>query len=55
MGVEENGLTLCPECHRLYDQSLARKRMRKFFQEYLQSKYENWSEDALIYRKGMWP
>jgi 5-methylcytosine-specific restriction endonuclease McrA len=53
LGVEENGLTLCPECHRLYDQSLARKRMRKFFQEYLQSKYENWSEDALIYRKGM--
>ena len=53
LGIPENGLTLCPTCHRLYDQSLARKRMREFFREYLKSHYKNWSEDALIYRKGM--
>ena len=52
LGIPENGLTLCPMCHRLYDQSLARKRMREFFREYLSEHYEDWSEDALIYRKG---
>ena len=52
LGVPENGLTLCPVCHRLYDQSLARKRMREFFREYLKSKYEYWNEDDLVYRKG---
>ena len=50
-GTPENGLTLCPECHRRYDQTTERKRMREYFREYLKSKYENWSEEALIYRK----
>lgn len=53
LGIEENGLTLCPECHRRYDQTTGRKQMREFFREYLQSKYEYWNEDALIYRKGI--
>ena len=50
-GIPENGLTLCPECHRRYDQTTERKRMREYFREYLESKYENWNEEALIYRK----
>ena len=53
LGVLENGLTLCPKCHRRYDQSIARKKMREFFREYLKSKYEYWNEDDLVYRKGM--
>ena len=51
LGVLENGLTLCPMCHRRYDQSFRRKQMREFFREYLKSKYEYWNEDELIYRK----
>ena len=51
LGIPENGLTLCPNCHRLYDQTTQRKRMREFFREYLKGKHEYWSEDALIYRK----
>ena len=51
LGIPENGLTLCPECHRRYDQSTDREQMREFFREYLKERYENWSEDALIYRK----
>ena len=50
-GIPENGLTLCPACHRRYDQTTDRKKMREYFREYLKSKYENWSEEALIYRK----
>ena len=52
LGVERNGLTLCPICHRKYDQTTARKEMRGFFRGYLKEHYEDWSEDALIYRKG---
>ena len=52
LGVERNGLTLCPICHRKYDQTIVRKEMRGFFREYLKERYEDWSEDALIYRKG---
>lgn len=52
LGVERNGLTLCPACHRRYDQTTARAEMRGFFREYLSEQYEDWSEEALIYRKG---
>ena len=51
LGIPENGLTLCPVCHRRYDQSTARVEMRGYFREYLREHYEDWSEDALIYRK----
>ena len=51
LGIPENGLTLCPACHRRYDQSTHRAEDREYYREYLKSKYENWSEEALIYRK----
>ena len=53
LGIVENGLTLCPICHRRYDQTTARIEMRAFFRNYLQSRHENWDENALYYRKGM--
>ena len=51
LGVPENGLTLCPECHRRYDQTTDRSVLREFFREYLQSKYAGWDESKLYYRK----
>ena len=51
LGIPENGLTLCPQCHMRYDQSTHRQEMRAFFREYLESKYPDWNEDELIYRK----
>lgn len=51
LGIEENILTLCPECHRRYDQSTERPKMREFFKDYLKSKYPEWDEAKLIYRK----
>lgn len=51
LGIPENGLTLCPACHRRYDQTDERERMRGFFREYLNEKYEAWNENALTYRK----
>ena len=52
LGIPENGLTLCPECHRRYDQTTARQEMRAFFREYLQEQYPDWNEEELYYRKG---
>jgi hypothetical protein len=52
LGIDRNGLTLCPICHARYDQSIYRKEMREYFRAYLQEKYENWDEDELVYRKG---
>ena len=51
LGIEENILTLCNDCHRRYDQTTDRKQMREFFKDYLQSKYEGWSESNLTYKK----
>ena len=51
IGIPENGLTLCPECHRCYDQTTARSEMRAFFREYLQDQYPGWDEEKLYYKK----
>jgi 5-methylcytosine-specific restriction endonuclease McrA len=51
LGIEENILTLCSECHRRYDQSTDRQKMREYFKSYLMSKYPDWDESKLIYKK----
>jgi 5-methylcytosine-specific restriction endonuclease McrA len=51
LGIEENILSLCQNCHRKYDQSTKRNEMRVFFRDYLQSKYPEWDETKLIYRR----
>ena len=50
-GIEENGLTLCPPCHRKFDQTVARKELKQFFRDYLKSKYPDWDEEKLYYRR----
>ena len=51
LGIEENILTLCTDCHREYDQTINRKKMREYFKNYLQSKYPDWDEKKLVYNK----
>lgn len=52
LGIEENGLTLCTVCHRLYDQTENRQRLREYFREYLKDHYPWWDEEKLVYQKG---
>lgn len=52
LGIPENGLTLCPICHRNYDQTTARMEMREFFRAYLKKHYVNWDEESLYYRRN---
>ena len=58
LGIEENIITLCTEltpnkCHRRYDFGTKEEReeIRQYLREYLKSKYDNWNEDDLIYKK----
>ena len=51
LGIEENIITLCQECHMRYDQSKHRPIMRSFFEGYLIEKYPNWDKSNLIYRR----
>lgn len=50
-GIEENILSLCWECHMKYDQSTEREEMKEFFKDYLKTKYPDWDEEDLIYKK----
>lgn len=53
MGVEQNILTLCRECHEKYDRGPRemRERMEQYFAEYLKACYPGWNESDLIYRR----
>lgn len=53
-GIEENILTLCRlTCHKQYDlgDRDRRENMRLHFREYLKSKYPDWNENDLVYKK----
>ena len=54
LGIEQNIVTLCLECHNLFDHGgmETRSKYRHFIRSYLQSKYFDWNEDNLIYKKG---
>ena len=51
LGIEENIVTLCPGCHREYDQSPRRAEIRIHIKAYLQSHYPEWGENKLIFEK----
>ena len=52
LGIDENTLTLCPDCHRKYDQTTGREEMREYFREYLEDRYQYWNEQDLVYKKA---
>lgn len=53
LGIEENVVTLCFECHYMYDfgSKAQRKGLGYQIKGYLMSQYPEWDEDKLIYRK----
>ena len=51
LGVEENIVTLCQNCHISYDQSQKRSGYQMLIRCYLKTKYADWSEEKLIYKK----
>lgn len=55
LGIEQNILTLCRECHDKFDHGTAweRAKMRAFFHQYLFDHYDEWDEEKLIYRRDI--
>lgn len=51
LGIAPNILTLCPTCHAAYDQTDRRAELREYFRAYLKSIYNDWREEALVYKK----
>ncbi len=51
LGVEENIVTLCFDCHYIMDQTVGRKVYLKKCKDYLQRFYPNWNEEELKYKK----
>jgi len=58
LGIEENIVTLCTnftknQCHYKYDHTTKenREKIGKIIREYLKSKYKNWDEEKLYYKK----
>ena len=52
LGIEENIVTLCLECHRAYDQSKQRLTMYGRILDYLDKFYPDWDRDKVIFKKG---
>lgn len=51
LGIEENIVTLCMDCHNKYDNGDSRASIGYRIQSYLNSCYEDWTEEKLIYSK----
>lgn len=51
LGIKENIVTLCNFCHFKYDNTALRKEIKEFLKDYLKSKYPDWDERNLVYRK----
>ncbi len=52
LGIEENVVTMCLECHHQYDHGRQGIHMKAIVREYLMSKYPHWQEYNLRYKKG---
>lgn len=51
LGIEQNIVTLCAKCHHYYDHTTMREDYREYIRNYLKSKYPDWNEEKLKYRK----
>ena len=50
LGIEQNIVSGCMECHRLYD-GVKREEYKEIIRDYLKSHYADWNEEDLIYDK----
>jgi len=50
LGIPQNLISLCVDCHRDYD-GVGRRDMRDYLENYLRAAYQDWDENDLVYRK----
>lgn len=51
LGIPENIVTVCRDCHREMDNGLYTKVFRQKAEDYLKSQYPYWDRDKLVYHK----
>jgi 5-methylcytosine-specific restriction endonuclease McrA len=51
LGIEQNVVTACLSCHHRYDNTAERPIFKERIKAYLQSKYPDWDESKLTYKK----
>jgi 5-methylcytosine-specific restriction endonuclease McrA len=51
LGIEENIVTVCRECHRQMDNGLNTQIYREKAEKYLKSIYPNWDKSKLVFNK----
>ncbi len=51
LGIEQNIMTNCDRCHKLFEESTYREKMKDYAKGYLMTKYETWNEEMLVYKK----
>lgn len=54
LGIEQNIVTLCPQCHHDYDNGGKRKDYGTMIKAYLKFRYDDWDEEKLYYNKYDW-
>ena len=52
LGIEENLVTVCRECHHQMDDGFSRGLYLIKAENYLKSIYPDWNKEALVYKKG---
>ena len=52
LGIPENILCVCRNCHYQLDESQAKALFRKKAEGYLKSIYPDWDEKKLVFKKG---
>ena len=56
LGIEENIITLCYDCHNHYDNGKSKNlsdAIRERIEHHLRKKYPNWDKTSLIYKKRL--
>ena len=51
LGIEKNIVTLCPRCHREYDEGRNRNKHYVRLVAHLKGFYPDWNREDMIYRK----
>lgn len=53
MGIEKNIVTLCPDCHREFDEGKCREALYVHIVNYLKGFYPDWSKADMVYRRWL--
>ena len=51
LGIEQNVISMCDNCHRRYDNTTDRKSIKAFLIEYIKGFYPDWNEQDVVYDK----